>query len=303
MSIFMDVFYFKIKSKFDKAGEFMKIKVKNNGCDKDIYEGYKGKIYDIVLKFINTMNIQANIIVNMCGECPMEGLNGLCSSLKKKHNIYLYPSLFNETTDTHLELVIYHELMHVKDYYYIHGNKKHYKKMQKLKNIEDFLMDMGYHSWTEFNACLRVNSISNSYKFNPTFLDMVKEYEQLLKIRENIETSLKEQKPLEISTGEYVDRIYKFIYFFSRTMAAIPFKKQYSYCEKTKNKESFKKVDKLYKKSFNLHVKMLHGTYGKYLYKRLYKIGDFWYNEVFKALNISLVRYKKDWLHAFTITL
>lgn len=280
----------------------MKIMVFNKNCDIETFNKYKTKVYDLALEIATEFEIDTNIDIFICGEKSDQGFTGCCTHLKNKQMIDLFPSLFNREDD-HLELVLFHELIHACDSYFVDSKKAKYKTYkQEFRDVDSFIINVGFNSWTEFQACYLVNKISNSYKFNYTFLDMVKDYELLLKKKEDILVRISNKEQIDDYLNEYIEDVQEFLYFTSRTMASIPFKNNnYDYCEKTKSKQSFKKIDKLYYKLFALYSKMFHGTYGKYLFNRLYKIGSLWFKEIFTPLNIGISKYNYGYDYMFFV--
>lgn len=290
----MDVFYFKIKSENKEVGDFMKIKVVNKSIDQKIFDNFKDKVYDMVFDISKKLNIDSDIIVNVCGNGTEKGVNGSCYSMKNRHIIYLYQHLF-EREDDSLELVILHELVHAKDAYLINKKKDNFKTYKTYKkDIDNYIIKTGFDTWTEFHAHFIVNKISNDYKFSYTTLKMVKKYEEILSIKDKIIQTIKNKKDYNELLSEYFKKTDEYIYMFSTTLAAMPFKNyNYEYVEKTQNKPAFKKVMKLYDKAYKLIGKMFHGTYGKHMEKRLFNIGYFIFDEFYYPLNIGIKKYRR----------
>jgi hypothetical protein len=117
---------------------------------------------------------------------------------------------------------------------------------------------------------------------------MVRKLEEIVELRDKIYNfDNADHEYYNKILDDYFSMINEFVYRSSRYIASIPFRKtKYVHCEKTRNKESYIYVKKLYDKVINVFAKSLHGTYGKYLLNRLYKIGLIWIEELYIPLNI-----------------
>ena len=100
-------------------------------------------------------------------------------------------------------------------------------------------------------------------------------------------------KDIKSEISKIVKLINQFIYSSSRYIASLTFRKSlYEYNEKHTSKEEFIEVIKINSDLYRLIYKMTHGTYGKYLGKRLYNIGSYIINEIYERFNIRMFIHK-----------
>ena len=271
----------------------MKVNVINKGIEQETFNNCKDKVSNMVLDISEKLDIDTYIVVNICKDTDVITIDGSCHSMKNKHNIYLYQHLLEKEDDS-LELVILHELVHAKDAYYV-NKKDYYFKTYKpyKKDIDYYIIKNGFRLWTEFHAHFIVNKVSNEYKFSYTPLKMVKMYEEILDIKYKLIEVIDNEEERNNLLKDYYEKTNDFIYMFSSTLAANPFKNyNYEYASKTQNKPAYKKVMKLYDKAYKLIVKMFHGTYGKHMEGRLFKLGYFIFDEFYLPLNIGIKKYR-----------
>lgn len=267
-------------------------KIKNAGIEKNIFNEYKDHILNVVKDIYDDCNFKFKCVVKTSNLDTDS--SGICGRKGQKYEIVLYKKAFSRNLD-YLDLVIYHELIHAKDASIINLKDSTFKTHKiKFRSYKDFITNIGYRSWTEFNACLNVNAISNSYKMECTFLEMVKSYEKLLKMKEAIQTSEEDLGEINKLLIEYVNEIDSFVYFSSRFIAADLFRNSKNkHCEKTKNKEAYVCLSNLYSELRELYRKSYHGKYGKHMMKRMYKLGLFWMENLYVTLNLYLCKNRR----------
>ena len=270
----------------------MKLVVYNGGINEDKFLKYKDKILELFIENCEIMKINFDIIVEVVEKNTI--FFGSFTRVKRKYKIQISEGLLDEieitNKDDHLDLVICHELWHAVDAYNVNIKKTSYKtNCPKYRSYDDFITEIGFHAWTEFSACYRVNQISNSFKVEPTFLDMVKRFEKIIEIRDKISEIPKDDNDTKLGF-ELFDEIKMFIYLSSRYLAASNFKNKYKYCEKTRNKESYKYLNYVYSRVSKVFAKMFHGMYGAHYLTRLRKLGTIWLEELYVPLNIWLTK-------------
>ena len=281
----------------------MKITLINDGIDQELYDKYKTGIYNLVEENYKLLDLKVDLIVKLSKFDS--NYNGTCKRKRKKYEVMLSEKLLYEVEETgnpvHLDLVIYHELIHVCDSYEVNSKNTSYKTcLNYYRTYDDFIINIGHNSWTEFHACVEVFHVSNAYKFEYTFLKLVKMFENITKLRDKIlDYCSYDQEFYNEMVDNYFSEIHKFVYRSSRFFASIPYVKNYKHCEKTRNKKEYIYVMKLYKKLMKVFSKSFYGMYGKNHIKRLYKIGYIWITELYIPLNIYPVKDKGKAIFVF----
>ena len=282
----------------------MKIKVINDGINQVLYDKYESTIFELANENYNILNLDVDVVVIVTKLSP--NYNGACRRVRRKYQVELSEKLLELTervdSTNNLDLVIFHELMHVKDACIVNGKKSSYKTQCRFYySYDNFVINVGYNSWTEFHACFETFDISDAYKVEPTFLYMVKKFEKIIKFRDEIfNTSFTDEKVFNETLDEYFEKIHEFVYLSSRFIASIPFNRRRNrHCEKTRTKPEYKYLLHIYDKLINVFSKSLHGVYGKHLFTRLYKIGLIWINELYVPLNIYPIKKNEKVLFMF----
>lgn len=282
----------------------MKIKISNDGINQELYSKYESLILEITRYFSCDLDLNVNITVKVTKENSK--FNGSCVRKRKGYVVQLSERLLHDIEDgygnDHLQIVIMHELIHVKDACNINMKKSSYKTHRRFyRTYDNFIINIGYSSWTEMHACLVTFVNSNAYKREPTFLQMVKKLDEILEFRDKIlKYTGDDEEYFNNMLDDYLELINLFVYLSSRYIAAIPFKNtNYTHCDKTQKKSSYIYLKKLYDKLSTLFGKSLHGIYGKHLLSRTYKMGLFWMKEIYVPLNIYLSKLNGNVLFEF----
>ena len=269
----------------------MIIKILNDGINQELYDKYELIIFEIIEKNYNWLDLKVNITVKVTKS--NSNFDGSCKRTRKGYEVQLTDYLLKELEDgvktDHLDIVALHELIHVKDACEVNQKNTSYKTHRRFyRTYDNFITNVGYHSWTEIHTCFNIFDLSNAYKSEPTFLEMVRKLDKIVELRDKIyKFNDDNQEYYNKILDDYFAMINEFVYQSSRYIASIPFRRtNYVHCKKTKNKEAYIYLKKLYDKVINVFVKSLHGTYGKYLLNRIYKIGLIWLEELYIPLNI-----------------
>ncbi len=184
---------------------------------------------------------------------------------------------------------ITHELSHIYDLYNILHNK--YYKFNPLKssqrNIFDYISMRGWWFWTEFFAYY--HTFKRFYHFSnfPTFLSLVKLYEQLQIQSDKVNHLYQEDAPCRDEKAyELLNQIDSLVYGLAKFLAGqIAGKTKYiKYSEKTTRKESFKYVERLCDGLMRHVAPIFANTYGKGMPRKLYNIGRY----IFKNIHMKL---------------
>lgn len=273
----------------------MKIIFKNK-TRKEIYEKNIDEIKKLVYKYAEPLGFDLRLKVYFVPD--VEGVKPAASTYKKGKwfYIYIFDVLFEKEEEEFLECVIYHEFLHIYDLNNIFNNKqikyKDYRCFFKLVHKPSIYIGLLF--WTEFFAYYKCYSNGFYYKSKDfcTFLQMVNKYKKIVKkyetIVNDIEAGENDKKSLRYATEEMIDMINGFVYDTSRYLASLPFEKRnYDYCEKTKQKPEYKEVSKIVDKLIDLVDKMRHGTYGKHLVTRLDKIGTFIIETIYEKFHFK----------------
>lgn len=125
----------------------MKIRVINKDINQEQFNKYSSIIATIVFNKCEDLKIDEKLTIYLKDKPTRNGINGSCYSRKKRYYMDLYSSLFDRKDDE-LELVIFHELVHLKDLISIDSKKTKYKSYKHTyKNIDNILIRQGF-SWT-----------------------------------------------------------------------------------------------------------------------------------------------------------
>lgn len=265
---------------------------------KESYLQYEDDIFQLVEKYGNYLdfNLKLKIFVR---EKDKNEFDGTEASLYKKgrwYNLDLYDIVF-ENNLKYLDGIFFHEFAHIYDHHHVTLNNKNICKADNssFTSKNDYITYIGYHFWTEFFAYYKSYDAGfYDSKDQKSFLDLLKIYKNIkdnhkIIISEVIKEDARED--LDDCFTLFVDSIKYLIYELSKYIASLPFRKNnYKYCEKTTNKKEFKELSIIVDKLTDLVIKMTHGTYGKYMTKRLYNIGFYLYSKLFYSNNIDFER-------------
>lgn len=234
---------------------------------------------------------------------------GVIKKDKKWFILYIYDCAF-DCNQNNLDTVLFHEFAHLYDIYHASQNEEFNYINDKLylKSYENLIKRTGFLYWTEFFAhykCFK-NNFSNPNSAE-TFLQLVKHYKKIVTKKKEIEESiLKEAKNIKVikeQLYDLVELIGEFQYCSAGYIASLSFRKNlYDYSEKHKNKKEFKEVSEIIYNLVKLVFKMIHGTYGKHLGKRLYKIGSYINDKMFSKFNVRMFIYKSTIAYEYVCT-
>lgn len=270
----------------------MRIKFKNK-TSKEIYLKNKDVVYELSCKYSKYLDFNLNLKVIF----KSKDANNLVNARVKKKSKWFYLKIYDVAfsyENEYLESIIFHEFAHIYDYYHVTLN---YKDIDVIKTPLDAKIDLGYTFWTEFFAfykCFyyRYSNPNESY----TLLELVSKYQKISKKTEIIMKMIvnEEKKTQEIDSKicDVLNLLKEFTYEVARYIAAFSFKRKYDYSEKHKNKKAFNEVNTIINDLAFLVEKMTHGTYGRYMVRRLEKIGDYISREIFSRFNLQFDSYK-----------
>ena len=125
---------------------------------------------------------------------------------------------------------------------------------------------------------------------------MVRQYKELKKISAYIEKNIDNRsKEFLDKCNELFEGTKNFIYFCAMFLAKIySFKNiKYHYSDKTLKDKDFQYIKKFLNKLNSLTLKMGYGTYGRYMDKRLYNLGDYILDNIYIPLGFRVAQKRK----------
>lgn len=258
----------------------------NKALTQELFNKYKEYICDLFLEIMRDLKIDCKLKVYIKPqEAIQESEDDFTSASfysKRKDNVIDINDrcILDLENNNKSELYdnVFHELLHLYDKIHIMNNKySNFDFMKKsFRKQEDFIIDYGYDFWTEFFAHSQCY-----YNFKGkgvyTFYEMVRIYQKLKVYRKEIRDNRTNSKyELEKKINNFKDELDYFVYFSAMHLAAFHAGRvrKYKYCAKISNSESFVELMYIYEEVYELLQKMNHGTYGKYMDKRLYNLGE-----------------------------
>lgn len=187
--------------------------------------------------------------------------------------------------------ILYHECLHIYDIHSIRSNPLYNFNPCSVshRNSPSFIMDIGFHFWTEFYAYAKTFKYYKDYHEYKTFYQLVKSYKKIQEQSHAIQYISKYEEQVEKLT-EVRDEMKGFMYELAKHAAGSIFgkKRNYEYSQKTQNLKEYKYISKKLDVLIKMMLKMSHGTYGKYLFQRLYNIGVYILKSFYFPLSIRL---------------
>ncbi len=216
------------------------------------------------------------------------------TSKSKKYKIILHTKILDYVAQKKYDLVdsiIYHECLHIYDIYSIRMNTRYNFNpcSSSYKNYAQFIMNIGFRFWTEFFAYAKTFECYKEYYNYKTIYQLAKDYKKIQRKSKSIKLLSERAKQIH-TLNDIKDEMKAFIYMLARTAAGSIFGKQkrYQYSSKTLNSKEYVYVSKGLVTLIKMMKKMVHGTYGKYLYKRLYSIGLYLLKYFYDSISITL---------------
>lgn len=215
-------------------------------------------------------------------------------SKNKTYKIILHSKIMHYIAEEKYNLVnsiIYHECLHIYDMYSIRKNPLYNFNpcSSKYRNYASFIMSIGFQFWTEFYAYAKTFEYYKEYYSYKTIYQLAKDYKKIQEKSKNIK--FLSERAEQINRLDAVEDDMKvFLYMLARTAAGSIFgkKRKYQYSSKTQNLKEYTYVKKRLDVLIKMMKKMTHGTYGKYLYRRLYNIGFYILKHFYYPLSISV---------------
>lgn len=235
-----------------------------------------------------------------------EYVNGYSTIKNEKFTIVInFDVIKNIENDNGLDfsITIIHELGHIYDIYHTLNNKYYNANPLKTrqKTYFDFIVSQGYSVWTEFFAYYFTFKYFKNYDY-PTFLDLVKAYENLENYHKKINAFPSNQiEEKQNMIDEFVNNIKEFLYCTAKYIAGMVkgTRKYYKYCDKTTSKKSFQKVEHLCNGLLNRIYKFFSNTHGKGLKNKLYNLGDYIIKNIYVKFYIFPKKLRKYVYFAF----
>lgn len=286
----------------------MKIIYKNK-TRKEIYESNIDCVKQIIEKLSKYLDFELNLKVYFEKENKSNNKVGAASAKKDGNwfELYIYDNTFNGCEE-YLEMVLYHEFAHLYDIYHVTKNEQLNSIICKkhLKINENLMIYFGFKFWTEFFAFYKCfDSGLDKIEHSNTLLELANYYKKIGKAKTELENEIKKcnQNILKSKLDELINLIEEFNYRIASYIASIQFsQKEYAYSEKVKSRKEFKEVNKIIKDLSRLIMKMTHGTYGKYMIKRLYNIGSCIYKKIYRSFNIEMIANKCSVTYEFDLS-
>ena len=279
----------------------MKVIYKNK-TSTDIYKNNIDIVKKMVNEFSELLDFDLNLKVYFV---PINNEdNDTAAGVVRKDDkwfiLNIYDCAFNSCKYS-IETVIFHEFAHIYDIYHTFMNESFncIGDKGKKNSLENLIKCKGFSYWTEFFAhykCFENELCSLSTA--DTLLQLVQKYKKIIDKQSEVDSMINDGeniKNIKSEISEIVKLINQFIYSSSRYIASLTFRKSlYEYSEKHTTKKEFNDVIKINSDLYRLISKMTHGTYGKYLGKRLYKLGSYIFDEIYARFNIRMYIHKSS---------
>ena len=264
----------------------------NKSKDKATFKKYKQTIFNTVNKIVSvnfTSKLNLKIIVKdhslkdkLTGD---EFTDGYTIKMKNWFIITIMSDVLSRIKcepddNVDLDLTIYHEMTHVYDLCNIYNNK-YYKFpniYSNLKTITNYILKVGINFWTEIFAYSSTFKIYSCFYKSPTFLQLVKRWEEIEEDYKNLSIIEKtNHSNLKVKGEEFFEKLKKFNYMLAKYLGAYIEGKtnNTNYCKKTQSKKSFKFVENLFEKLLRKIAPFYSNMYGKGMAQKIYNLGAF----------------------------
>ena len=195
--------------------------------------------------------------------------------------------------DRVIEEAIYHECIHLKDHCMVKSNKnfKYNPNLKFQRTMDTFIMDIGMNIWTEYLAYSKQYE-KYGYEFTPI------DAEKLERLFFNINDVRKKVNDYSL------DELEEYLRYFNRYIRDVTYFIAVFLALVNNNGESLDNIKNIKFKRLiigleKLLKKMNHGTYGKYMHKRLYFIGYYLITKFYMPNGFIVIRESQTGLYSF----
>lgn len=292
------------------------IEIRNETDKDEIFNKYKQIIYDHIMEEIDgsfNFDLDLLIVFRELDEDKMfineETYNAGTTLIENRYAIILnIDSLENLPEDGGCDLAIsvYHELCHVYDLHHVMHNSYYSVNPLTPNNytaLKDFTISKGWGFWTEFHAYyLTYKKFKDEYDC-PTFLQIVKGYEELKKQLDGIK-SIPDLNTEESQTilRSFKENIEEFIYFIAKYLAGSIFDEKGSevFDENVMESDASVRIDEIYYKSIEKLLPLIHKAYGMRLSKKLYNLGKYLLTDIYEEFNMFTIEHEGRIVFAYS---
>ena len=253
-----------------------------------------------LLKLIDEpIKVTINIVDNLEDNCAFNDVNTNGYVYYQGHHAFtinvLVSSLEDVKTDGGLTIcsLLAHEFAHIRDKLnFLKSDLKFLKDVDKKpRTYKEFLRNVGYDFWTEFYAYRFMFKNFQEVPYS-SFLNLVKQYEQLCEEKEKIAPLIIKSGKHDAKIRSYCENAFLFVYLIARFLAGDIYgkRKYYDYAESTKSKPSFKYVDRLVRIIVKRIKPMMNEKHGKRKAYAITNLGYYLMEEFYHKFNMYAIK-------------